>query len=85
LFRFSFGRQRDAATERLERAVFEQKLKNNIDQQVMLAEAYIDSMAESEEPIYDEAPINPETQTGASKLLGGEMRLSAKWYQPSED
>jgi hypothetical protein len=30
-------------------------------------------------PRYIERPINPELQTGESKLLGGEMRLCATW------
>lgn len=30
-------------------------------------------------PRYIEKPINPELQTGESKLLGGEMRLCAPW------
>jgi hypothetical protein len=30
-------------------------------------------------PRYSQRPINPELQTGESKLLGGEMRLCAPW------
>jgi hypothetical protein len=30
-------------------------------------------------PRYSEKPINPELQTGESRLLGGEMRLCAPW------
>ena len=38
-------------------------------------------------PRYIERPINPELQTGESKLLGGEMRLCAPWVPdcPDED
>lgn len=31
------------------------------------------------QPKYIEKPINPEAQTGDSKLLGGEMRICAPW------
>lgn len=36
------------------------------------------------EPIYKEAEINEKLQTGESKLLGGEMRLAAKWVIEAE-
>lgn len=36
------------------------------------------------EPIYQEKPIDEELQTGLSKLLGGEMRLAAKWVIEAE-
>ena len=37
------------------------------------------------EPIYREKPVDEELQTGESKLLGGEMRLTAKWVVESEE
>lgn len=36
-------------------------------------------------PRYIEKPINPELQTGESKLLGGEMRLCAPWVDGCPD
>jgi len=36
------------------------------------------------EPVYQEKPINEELQTGESRLLGGEMRLAAKWVIEAE-
>jgi len=37
------------------------------------------------EPVYQEKPINEELQTGESRLLGGEMRLAAKWVVEAEE
>lgn len=36
------------------------------------------------EPVYKEKPIDDELQTGDSRLLGGEMRLVAKWVDEAE-
>lgn len=36
------------------------------------------------EPIYQEKEIDNELQTGESRLLGGEMRLVAKWVAEAE-
>ena len=36
------------------------------------------------EPIYQEKPVDPVLQTGESQLLGGEMRLAAKWVIEKE-
>lgn len=36
------------------------------------------------EPIYQEKEVNGELQTGESRLLGGEMRLVAKWVAEAE-
>lgn len=36
------------------------------------------------EPIYQEKKIDNELQTGESRLLGGEMRLVAKWVAEAE-
>jgi hypothetical protein len=37
------------------------------------------------EPVYQEKPIDPVLQTGESQLLGGEMRLAAKWVIEEEE
>ena len=37
------------------------------------------------EPVYQEKPVDPELQTGESQLLGGEMRLAAKWVIEEEN
>ncbi len=37
------------------------------------------------EPIYQEKEIDNELQTGESRLLGGEMRLAAKWVIEAEE
>jgi hypothetical protein len=36
------------------------------------------------EPVYQEKPVDPVLQTGESQLLGGEMRLAAKWLIEEE-
>ncbi len=36
------------------------------------------------EPVYQEKEIDDELQTGESRLLGGEMRLVAKWVAEAE-
>jgi len=40
--------------------------------------------AERLAPVYQEKPIDPVVQTGESQLLGGEMRLAAKWVLEEE-
>ena len=37
------------------------------------------------EPVYQEKPVDLELQTGESQLLGGEMRLAAKWVIEEEN
>jgi hypothetical protein len=37
------------------------------------------------EPVYQEKPVDPVLQTGESQLLGGEMRLAAKWIIEEEE
>lgn len=37
------------------------------------------------EPVYQEKPVDEELQTGKSQLLGGEMRLTAKWVIEEEN
>lgn len=60
---------------------FEAKLKARLD--MIEFDNRIQSELEREEqnkPIYREYPINPKLQTGESQKLGGEMRLTAPWY-----
>lgn len=37
------------------------------------------------EPVYQEKEVDPVLQTGESQLLGGEMRLAAKWVIEEEE
>jgi hypothetical protein len=37
------------------------------------------SQPEADQPLYSQSPPDPELQTGASQLLGGEQRLRAPW------
>lgn len=37
------------------------------------------------EPVYQEKAVDPLIQTGESQLLGGEMRLAAKWVIEAEN
>ena len=37
------------------------------------------------EPVYQEKAVDPVLQTGESQLLGGEMRLAAKWVIEEEE
>lgn len=37
------------------------------------------------EPVYQEKAVDPVLQTGESQLLGGEMRLAAKWVIEAEE
>lgn len=37
------------------------------------------------EPVYQEKPVDEKLQTGESQLLGGEMRLTAKWVIEEEN
>lgn len=37
------------------------------------------------EPVYQEKQVDPVLQTGESQLLGGEMRLAAKWVIEEEN
>ena len=37
------------------------------------------------EPVYQEKPVDEKLQTGESQLLGGEMRLAAKWVIEEEN
>ena len=64
---------------------FEAKLKARLD--IIELENRIESELEREieqKPIYSEKPVDPELQTGESQKLGGEMRLTAPWYDGLE-
>jgi hypothetical protein len=64
---------------------FEAKLKARLD--MIELENRIESELEREieqRPIYSEKPVDPELQTGESQKLGGEMRLTAPWYDGLE-
>lgn len=65
----------------LKRVWFEAKLKGRLD--MIELQNQVDSQLEREKqakPVYIEHPIDPELQTGESKLLGGAMELKAPWY-----
>lgn len=67
------------------RVWFEAKLKARLD--MIELENQIESELEREKeqrPIYTEKPVDPELQTGESQKLGGEMRLTAPWYDELE-
>ena len=61
---------------------FEAKLKARLT--MIEWENQIESEIELEEknkPLYSEKPIDSELQTGESKKLGGEIRLTAPWLK----
>lgn len=65
---------------------FEARLKARL--QMIEWENEIESDLEKEErfePVYREEEINDELQTGESRKLGGEMRLTAKWVVEAEE
>ena len=67
------------------RVWFEAKLTARL--KMIELENQIESEQERKErfkPVYQEQPINEELQTGESRLLGGEMRLAAKWVIEAE-
>ena len=75
----------DAVIRWWKRTWFEAKLKARLD--MIELENRIESELEREikqRPIYSEKPIDPELQTGESQKLGGEMRLTAPWYDELE-
>jgi hypothetical protein len=75
----------DAVIKWWKRVWFEAKLKARLD--MIELENRIESELEREieqRPIYSEKPIDPELQTGESQKLGGEMRLTAPWYDELE-
>lgn len=75
----------DAIIQWWKRVWFEAKLKARLD--MIELENRIESELEREKeqrPIYTEKPVDPELQTGESQKLGGEMRLTAPWYDGLE-
>ena len=75
----------DAVIKLWKQVWFEAKLKARLD--MIELENRIESELEREieqRPIYSEKPVDPELQTGESQKLGGEMRLTAPWYDGLE-
>lgn len=76
----------DAIIKWLKKVWFEAKLAARL--KMIELENQVESELEREEqakPKYIEHPIDPELQTGESRLLGGAMELKAPWYQASTD
>jgi hypothetical protein len=85
LFKALFKGITDPIIKWWKRTWFEAKLKARLD--MIELENRIESELEREieqKPIYSEKPIDPELQTGESQKLGGEMRLTAPWYDGLE-
>ena len=75
----------DAVIKWWKQVWFEAKLKARLD--MIELENRIESELEREieqRPIYSEKLVDPELQTGESQKLGGEMRLTAPWYDGLE-
>ena len=75
----------DAVIKWWKQVWFEATLKARLD--MIELENRIESELEREieqRPIYSEKPVDPELQTGESQKLGGEMRLTAPWYDGLE-
>ena len=75
----------DAVIKWWKQVWFEAKLKARLD--MIELENRIESDLEREieqRPIYSEKPVDPELQTGESQKLGGEMLLTAPWYDGLE-
>jgi len=65
---------------------FEAKLKARL--QMIEWQTQVEAELEQKErfePVYQEKPVDPVLQTGESQLLGGEMRLAAKWVIEEEN
>jgi hypothetical protein len=77
---------RDEISRWLKKVWFEAKLKARLQmiewQNLREAE---EERRERFEPVYQEKPVDPVLQTGESQLLGGEMRLAAKWVIEKEE
>jgi hypothetical protein len=77
---------RDKIVRWLKKVWFEARLKARLQmiewQNLREAE---EKRRERFEPVYQEKPIDPVLQTGESQLLGGEMRLAAKWVIEEEE
>lgn len=85
VWKFSTRSQRDELNRLINKTKFYNDLNIRLNHQVMMAQAELDSFKKEIEPIYSEKPINEELQTGDSRLLGGEMRLTAEWVEKMED
>ena len=75
----------DAVIKWWKQVWFEAKLKARLD--MIELENRIESELEREieqRHIYSEKLVDPELQTGESQKLGGEMRLTAPWYDGLE-
>jgi hypothetical protein len=77
---------RDKIVRWLKKVWFEARLKARLQmiewQNLREAE---EERRERFEPVYQEKPVDPVLQTGESQLLGGEMRLAAKWVIEEEE
>lgn len=77
---------RDEIVRWLKKTWFEAKLKARLQmiewQNLREAE---EERRERFKPVYQEKPVDPVLQTGESQLLGGEMRLAAKWVIEEEE
>ncbi len=65
---------------------FEAKLKARL--QMIEWQTQVEAELERKErfePVYQEKDVDPVLQTGESQLLGGEMRLAAKWVIEEEN
>jgi hypothetical protein len=65
---------------------FEAKLKARL--QMIEWQTQVEAELERKErfePVYQEKPVDEELQTEESQLLGGEMRLAAKWVIEEEN
>jgi hypothetical protein len=65
---------------------FEARLKARL--QMIEWQTQVEAELERKErfkPVYQEKEIDPVLQTGESQLLGGEMRLAAKWVIEEEN
>ena len=85
MIRTLFKDKIDAVIKWWKQVWFEAKLKARLD--MIELENRIESELEREieqRPIYSEKPVDPELQTGESQKLGGEMRLTAPWYDGLE-
>jgi hypothetical protein len=77
---------RDEIVRWLKKVWFEARLKARLQmiewQNLREAE---EERRERFKPVYQEKPVDPVLQTGESQLLGGEMRLAAKWVIEEEE
>lgn len=81
LFRFSTRSQREEINRLIAKTKFYRELSWKLSLEIEKARAEMEAMEPPSKPIYSEQPIDPELQTGESKLLGGEMRLRAPFTE----